>query len=93
MGSSNRTADTPTARGRSPRRRSPPESFAQAQQAAIELDQREQLARAVVDFFPGGAGAGAKGADVLETRQGRQQVEELKDEADLVPARSRQVIV
>ena len=32
-------------------------------------------------------------ADVLETGQRRQQVEELKDEPNLVPTRARQVVV
>jgi hypothetical protein len=62
-------------------------------QPAIELDERQQLAGALVDFFSRPAAQVERKADVLDAGERRQQVEELEDEADLVPPHSGQVIV
>ena len=66
------------------------ELVGQVLQAVAELHERQQLARALVDFPARPATQVQRQADVLEARQRRQQVEELEDEADLVAADARQ---
>src|SRR5918993_791246 len=58
-----------------------------------QLDQIEQLARAIVDLLARPASQVERQGHVLEARQARQQVEELKDEPQLVAADRRQRVV
>ena len=54
-------------------------------QARAQLHQVEQLARPIVDLLARPAAQMQRQRDVLDARQARQQIEELKDEAELVP--------
>ena len=58
-----------------------------------QLHEVEQLARAIVDLLPRPAAQVQRQRHVLDARQARQQIEELKDEAELVPPHRRQPIV
>ena len=64
----------------------------QVREAVRELHQVQQLAGAFVDL-PRPAAQMQRQRDILETRQRRQQVEELENESDLVAAHPGQVIV
>ena len=61
--------------------------------ARVELNELQQLAGARIDLAARPAAQVQRQADVLEARQGRQQVEELEDEADLVAADAGQRVV
>src|SRR5262245_53554273 len=65
----------------------------QVRLSVAELNERQQLARPLVNLAPWPPPQVKGQPDVLETRQRRQQVEELKDESDLVPSNPRQLIV
>ena len=58
-----------------------------------QLHQIEQLARAIVDFLPRPAAQVQRQRHVFDARQARQQVEELKDEPQLVPPHGGQPVV
>src|SRR6476661_2770146 len=58
-----------------------------------QIDQVEQLGGAVLHLFPGPATEMERQPDVLQAAQTGKQVEELENEADLVAAESRQVVV
>ena len=58
-----------------------------------QADQLEQLARPIVDFLPWPAAQVERQRHILEAGQARQEVEELKYEAELVAADGRQSIV
>ena len=88
------SADRPTARARSRRADARRRRARRADDpAGAELDERQQLARALVDFRARPAAQVQRQADILQADQRRQQVEELEDEADLVAAHARQVVV
>src|SRR5215475_2040256 len=61
--------------------------------AVAQLYKLEQLTRAFIDFLTRPMTQVERQADVLETRQRRQEVEELKDKTDLFPANRRQRVV
>jgi hypothetical protein len=58
-----------------------------------ELYEGQQLAGALVDLFARPAAEMQRKSDVLEARQRREKIEELKDEADLVATDPREPIV
>src|SRR5262249_7304889 len=55
--------------------------------------ERQELTRARLDFRPRPPAQVQRQADVLEARERRQQIEEMKDESDLVPPHPGQPIV
>src|SRR4030095_8083951 len=69
------------------------EFIGEVRQAVLELNERQQLTGAIVDLSTRPAPKVEREANVLQTGQRRQQIEELKDEADLVPSDLGQLIV
>ena len=61
--------------------------------ALVELHKCEELARARIDLLARPSAEVQREADILEAREGRQQIEELKNESNLVAANARQRIV
>ena len=70
-----------------------PVAVGKVRESMTELHELQQLAGALVDLTARPAAQVQRQADVLEARERRQQVEELEDEADLVAADSRQLVV
>ena len=93
VGEQDRRIDRQRARDRDALALAAGQLLRQVLQAVAELHQSQQLARALVDLLARPAAQVQRQADVLEARQRRQQVEELKDEADLVAPDARQLVV
>ena len=93
VGEQDRRIDRQRARDRDALALAARQLVGQVLQAVAELDERQQLARALVDLSARPAAQVQRQADVLEARQRRQQVEELEDEADLVAPHARQLVV
>ena len=82
---------TDSARAMATRWRSPPDSSSGKMVHALgQLHQVEQLARTIVDLLPWPAAQMQRKRHILDARQTRQQIEELKDEAELVAPHRRQ---
>ena len=67
--------------------------FWQVRHPVAELDQRQQLGGAFVHLRARPASQVEREPDVLKTRQGRQEIEELKNEPDLVAPDPRELVV
>ena len=74
--------------------RSPPESSSgKCSRRGDKPTSAQQLARAFLDFLLRPAAQMQRNGDVFDAGQGGQQIEELKNESDLVAAQARQFIV
>ena len=69
------------------------EFIGEMRQAVLELNERQQLTGTIVDLSTRPAPKVEWETNVLHTGQRRQQVEELKDEANLVPSNLGQLII